>query len=173
MLLVDEDLLTDGKWCYIVFWVIGRPNTRWNLLKKRLLEVCPSYLSTTDIQYYCHENKQPLKHDVFLLKFWCSYDRKGLLHGNLDSSQSPRVSPFTSIQNCIVFYCTSVSDAADVSEVLCELELTIKRVKVSTTPDGSVLDLFFVTDSRFVIPSRNFTHFPFYFDCVTFHCLSS
>ncbi|KAK6140194.1 hypothetical protein DH2020_026078 [Rehmannia glutinosa] len=32
--------------------------------------------------------------------------------------------------------------------VLCELELTIKRVKVSTTPDGKVMDLFFITDTR-------------------------
>lgn len=98
LVLVDEDVLTDGKWCYIVFWVIGRPNTRWNLLKKRLLEVCPSYLSTTDIHHYRYEHKQPLRHDVFLLKFWCSYDRKGLLHGYLDSSQSPRVSPFPGVQ---------------------------------------------------------------------------
>lgn len=38
---------------------------------------------------------------------------------------------------------------ADVTCVLCELELVIKRVKVSTTPDGKVMDLFFVTDTRF------------------------
>ncbi|KAJ6770763.1 ACT DOMAIN-CONTAINING PROTEIN ACR10 [Salix purpurea] len=36
----------------------------------------------------------------------------------------------------------------DVTGVLCELELTIKKVKVSTTPDGRVMDLFFVTDTR-------------------------
>jgi len=36
----------------------------------------------------------------------------------------------------------------DVTVVLCELELTIKRVKVSTTPDGRVMDLFFITDTR-------------------------
>ncbi|KAK6147062.1 hypothetical protein DH2020_017974 [Rehmannia glutinosa] len=41
---------------------------------------------------------------------------------------------------------------ADVTKVLCELELTIKRVKVSTTPDGKVMDLFFITDTRFCIP---------------------
>lgn len=35
--------------------------------------------------------------------------------------------------------------------VLCELELTIKRVKVSTTPDGRVMDLFFITDTRYTI----------------------
>ncbi|KAL3628467.1 hypothetical protein CASFOL_027513 [Castilleja foliolosa] len=77
------DASTDGKWCYIVFWVVGKPSTRWGLLKKRLMG--------------CH-------------------DRRGLLH--------------------------------DVTEVLCELELTIKRVKVSTTPDGKVMDLFFITDTR-------------------------
>ncbi|XP_042475955.1 ACT domain-containing protein ACR9-like isoform X2 [Macadamia integrifolia] len=35
----------------------------------------------------------------------------------------------------------------DVTEVLCELELIIQRVKVMTTPDGRVLDFFFITDS--------------------------
>lgn len=35
--------------------------------------------------------------------------------------------------------------------VLCELELTIKKVKVSTTPDGRVMDLFFITDTRLEI----------------------
>ncbi|KAH0739964.1 hypothetical protein KY290_033007 [Solanum tuberosum] len=34
----------------------------------------------------------------------------------------------------------------DVTQVLCELELTIQRVKVTTTPDDRVLDIFFITD---------------------------
>lgn len=34
----------------------------------------------------------------------------------------------------------------DVTKILCELELTIQRVKVMTTPDDKVLDLFFITD---------------------------
>lgn len=38
----------------------------------------------------------------------------------------------------------------DVTEVLCDLELTIHKVKVSTTPDGKVMDLFFITDNRFL-----------------------
>ncbi|KAJ6293420.1 hypothetical protein OIU78_025406 [Salix suchowensis] len=67
--IVRGDVSTDGKWCYLVFWVVGKSTTR-----------------------------------------------KGLLH--------------------------------DVTGVLCELELTIKKVKVSTTPDGRVMDLFFVTDTR-------------------------
>lgn len=37
----------------------------------------------------------------------------------------------------------------DVTHVLCELELIIQRVKVSTTPDGMVMDLFFIIDARF------------------------
>lgn len=36
---------------------------------------------------------------------------------------------------------------ADVTHVLRDLELVIQRVKVSTTPDGRVVDLFFIADS--------------------------
>ncbi|KAH8501786.1 hypothetical protein H0E87_016533 [Populus deltoides] len=113
---------TDGKWCYVVFWVVGKPSTRWNLLKQRLLEVCPSYFSTSEIDFYKPENQQPRPPDVFLLKFWCSYDYEGLLH--------------------------------DVTEVLCELELTIERVKVSTAPDGRVMDLFYITDTRELLRTK-------------------
>jgi hypothetical protein len=77
-----EDFSTDGKWCFIVLWVVGKPTTRWVLLKKRLLEVCPSYFSTSGMDYYQSQNQQSRQlPDVFLLKFWCSCDRKGLLHG--------------------------------------------------------------------------------------------
>lgn len=76
------DLSKDGKWCYLVFWVVGKPTTRWSLLKNRLLDVCPSYFSTSRIYSYRLENQQqPKLPDVFLLKFWCFHDRKGLLHG--------------------------------------------------------------------------------------------
>ncbi|CAI9091168.1 OLC1v1026122C1 [Oldenlandia corymbosa var. corymbosa] len=115
--IVRGDVQTDGKWCYLVFWVVGKPTTRWNLLKKRLLEVCPTCTAAASgIYYYRPEFQDPRPPDVFLLKFWCSYDRKGLLH--------------------------------DVTQALYELELTIKRVKISTAPDGRVMDLFFVTDTR-------------------------
>lgn len=115
------DFTTDGKWCYIVLWVVGKPTTRWGLLKKRLLEVCPSFYSASVLYSYKPEFQQPKPPDVFLLKFWC-YDRKGLLH--------------------------------DVTEVLCVLELTIKRVKVSTAPDGRVMDLFFITDTRELLHTK-------------------
>lgn len=42
----------------------------------------------------------------------------------------------------------------DVTKVLCELELTIQRVKVTTTPDGKVLDLFFITDNMELLHTR-------------------
>ncbi|KAG1361345.1 ACT domain-containing protein ACR10 [Cocos nucifera] len=112
------DVSTDGKWCYILFWVVGREGeaTRWGLLKKRLLGACPLPSSLLGIDsYYTRQPDAEQQPQVFLLKFSC-YDRLGLLH--------------------------------DVTQVLCELELTIRRVKVSTTPDGRVMDLFFITDTR-------------------------
>ncbi|CAI0442592.1 unnamed protein product [Linum tenue] len=51
-----------------------------------LLEVCPSYLSTSGIYYYRPENQQPTPSNVFLLKLWCSCDREGLLHVKKSSS---------------------------------------------------------------------------------------
>ncbi|XP_041999314.1 ACT domain-containing protein ACR10-like isoform X2 [Salvia splendens] len=119
--IVIGDVSTDGKWCYIVFWVVGRPSTRWSLLKKRLMGVCPSFLLANGISYDRPELSPPKPPDMYLLKF-CCFDRRGLLH--------------------------------DVTGVLCELELTIKRVKVSTTPDGKVMDLFFITDSRELLHTK-------------------
>ncbi|KAK9158606.1 hypothetical protein Scep_005180 [Stephania cephalantha] len=119
--IVKGDVSTDGKWCYLIFWVLGKPTTRWGLLKKRLLGACPSVSSASGIYYFRQELEHPNPLDVFLLKF-CCYDRRGLLH--------------------------------DVTGVLCELELTIKRVKVSTTPDGKVMDLFFVTDTRELLHTK-------------------
>lgn len=108
--ITKGDVSTDGKWCYIVFWVVPHSQfiIRWTHLKNRLLSVCPS----CSVSFYWNQ-QQSKSCPVYLLKFF-SLDRKGLLH--------------------------------DVNQVLCELELTIQRVKVTTTPDGRVLDLFFVTD---------------------------
>ncbi|KAF6171462.1 hypothetical protein GIB67_017986 [Kingdonia uniflora] len=118
--IVKGDVQTDGLWCYIVFGVVGKSRTRWDLLKKRLVEACPLCSSASGISYY-KELQKPKPSQVYLLKF-CSYDRKGLLH--------------------------------DVTEVLCELELTIRKVKVSTTPDGKVMDLFFITDTRELLHTK-------------------
>ncbi|XP_047151497.1 ACT domain-containing protein ACR10-like [Vigna umbellata] len=119
--IVRGDVSTDGKWCYIVFWVAGKQRTNWSLLKKRLIEACPSCSSASGISYYRSELQPPKPSDVFLLKF-CCHDRKGLLH--------------------------------DITEVLSELELIIHKVKVSTTPDGRVVDLFFITDTRELLHTK-------------------
>ncbi|MCL7045159.1 hypothetical protein MKW94_021315 [Papaver nudicaule] len=120
--IVKGDFSTDGKWCYVVFWVVEKSRrTRWSSLKKRLLEACPSCYSTSGIYFYRNELQQPKPPQLFLLKFCCT-DRKGLLH--------------------------------DVTEVLCDLELIIWSVKVSTTPDDKVMDLFFITDSRELLHTK-------------------
>ncbi|KAJ4971414.1 hypothetical protein NE237_004513 [Protea cynaroides] len=119
--IVRGDVSTDGKWCYIVFWVVGKPTTRWDLLKRRLVGVCPSCISGSVIHYYRSQLQPQKPPDFFLLKL-CCFDRRGLLH--------------------------------DVTEVLCELELIIRKVKVSTTPDERVMDLFFITDTRELLHTK-------------------
>ncbi|PSS33286.1 ACT domain-containing protein [Actinidia chinensis var. chinensis] len=42
----------------------------------------------------------------------------------------------------------------DVTKALCQLELTIQRVKVMTTPDDKVLDLFFITDNMDLLHTK-------------------
>ncbi|KAK9283326.1 hypothetical protein L1049_011565 [Liquidambar formosana] len=115
------DISTDGRWCYIVLWVVPQHSSHrldWESLKNRLLSVCPSCL----VSYYFNQpSNDSSPASVYLLKVFC-LDRKGLLH--------------------------------DVTEVLCELELTIQRVKVMTTPDGRVLDLFFITDSMELLHTK-------------------
>ncbi|KAL5677198.1 hypothetical protein ACJX0J_013329, partial [Zea mays] len=127
------DMSTDGRWCYIVFWLLPRGRrpvaVPWDLLKDRLLQLCPvappfgfgshdAYLAAAAGL----QDVPPPAPQLFLLKL-CCFDRMGLLH--------------------------------DVTRVLCELELTIRRVKVSTTPDGSVLDLFFITDARGLLHTKS------------------
>ncbi|WCJ41197.1 ACT domain-containing protein [Euphorbia peplus] len=118
--ITKGDVSTDGKWCYMVFWVVLHSPSfvRWSSLKERLLSICPS--CTASFLF----NQQPATSGpspVYLLKFFC-LDRKGLLH--------------------------------DVTQVLSELELTIQRVKVTTTPDGRVLDLFFITDNMELLHTK-------------------
>ncbi|KAF5799950.1 putative [Protein-PII] uridylyltransferase [Helianthus annuus] len=108
------DFSTDGKWCYVVLWVVPRPSSvrvDWASLNKRLLSCCPSFLPAFYLNQLTTGSKPP---PLYLLTVF-SLDRKGLIH--------------------------------DVTEVLCELDLSIQRVKVTTTPDGKVLDLFFITDA--------------------------
>lgn len=92
ILCVVIDVQTDGKWCYLIFWVVGKPTTKWNLLKNRLLEVCPTCTpSASGIFYFIPEFQQPRPPEIYLLKFWCSYGRKGLLHGTSHSVKKLRI----------------------------------------------------------------------------------
>ncbi|XP_006661009.1 ACT domain-containing protein ACR10 [Oryza brachyantha] len=120
--ILKGDMSTDGRWCYIVLWVVASPGRRaitlrWDLLKDRLLHLCP-----VTAPFAFDAAAPPAPSRIYLLKF-CCYDRLGLLH--------------------------------DVTRVLCELELTIRRVKVSTTPDGRVIDLFFITDARELLHTKS------------------
>lgn len=81
----------------------------------------------------------PTSAQVYLLKLF-SVDRKGLLHGN---NIFELLVSFLSLEIGLLI---AAKCDADVTQVLCELELLIHWVKVSTTPDGRVVDLFFITD---------------------------
>ncbi|XXG75127.1 hypothetical protein AAC387_Pa07g3707 [Persea americana] len=118
--ITKADVSTDGKWCYIIFWVVpclSSMTVRWASLKTRLLSICPSCL----VSFYFESATRPKPSQVYLLKLFC-FDRKGLLH--------------------------------DVTQVLCELEHLILRVKVSTMPDGRVMDLFFITDGMELLHTK-------------------
>ncbi|KAJ0538435.1 putative [Protein-PII] uridylyltransferase [Helianthus annuus] len=115
------DFSTDGKWCYVILWVVPRPislRVDWERLKKRLVSCCPSMMPAFYLDQLSSSSKQT---PLYLLKVF-SMDRRGLIH--------------------------------DVTKLLCDLELTIQRLKVMTTPDGKVLDLFFVTDSMNILQTE-------------------
>ncbi|CAL1387314.1 unnamed protein product [Linum trigynum] len=108
------DFSTDGRWCYMVFWVAPYSSSHrvdWESLKNRVYYETPSCLGP---YYFGNKSDGPSSSSLYLLKIFC-VDRKGLLH--------------------------------DVTKVLTELEFTIQRVKVMTTPDGRVVDLFLITDN--------------------------
>ncbi|CAI9273537.1 unnamed protein product [Lactuca saligna] len=119
------DFSTDGRWCYVVLWVVPRPSSMridWESLKNRLLSCCPSCLPTFYLNHLSGSDSDSSKSPpLYLLKVF-SLDRKGLIH--------------------------------DVTKVLCDLDLAIQRVKVTTTPDGKVLDLFFITDGMELLHTK-------------------
>lgn len=117
------DLSTDGRWCFLVFWVILRTKSgkgvKWSTLKQRLSAVCPS----SDPVLLPRPKPSLKQHsDVFLLQVHAD-DRNGLLN--------------------------------DMTQTLWELELTIQKVNVSTSPDGKAIDFFFVTDNRNELPAKH------------------
>lgn len=74
--ITKGDLSTDGRWCYLVLWVVPHVKVDWESLKKRLLSVCPSCLFSFDFnQHSSGSSLAPL----YMLKVF-SLDQKGLLH---------------------------------------------------------------------------------------------
>ncbi|KAK7295705.1 hypothetical protein RJT34_18616 [Clitoria ternatea] len=77
--ITRADISTDGKWCYIVNWVVPHPTSvivDWESLKARLLSACPSCI----VSYHFNQHStSPSPPPIFLLKVWV-VDQKGLLH---------------------------------------------------------------------------------------------
>lgn len=140
--VISEDVSTDGKWCYVVYWVIPCPDlgsVNWAHLKNRLLSACPS----PSISFYFDSGARAASSQVYLLKVLC-IDRKGLLNGKHQLAWSSWSEAALGGDNqCADWFSGFVPD---VTRILGELELIIQRVKVSTTPDGRVVDFFFITD---------------------------
>ncbi|CAK9256508.1 unnamed protein product [Sphagnum jensenii] len=118
--VVKGDFSTDGKWCFVVLWVVPRVRrpVQWSLLKRRIEEVCPSIETQ-----FTPPLIPPVSSRKVLLLQVCSSDRTGLLN--------------------------------DVVQKLWELEFTIHKVKVSTSPDNKAINLFFVTDNQDTRDNRN------------------
>lgn len=81
----DADLSTDGRWCFVVLWVVPRVSAstvRWPLLKQGLEDACPSAVG----QFLPSPSPPVLtSKNMFLLQV-CSSDRTGLLHGTISLS---------------------------------------------------------------------------------------
>eukprot|EP00850_Spirogloea_muscicola_P020924 SM000230S07360 [mRNA] locus=s230:179037:181919:- [translate_table: standard] len=120
--VVRGDLSTDGRWCFLVFWVLPQSGSangvKWSLLKQRITAACPS---NNPVLIYLPKPELRTR-ELFLLQV-CSSNRSGLLN--------------------------------DVCQVLWEIELTIKRVNVTTSPDDKAVDLFFVIDNRGELPAKH------------------
>lgn len=140
------DLATDGRWCFVALWVRPRwfsgdaptPST-WALLKQRLEDICPSAVSSL------LPRPPPPVHlsERLMLLQVCSIDRTGLLNGESNSMA------LNGILRVLCFDTYMLFLTADVSQKLWELEFTIHKVKVSTSPEERSINFFFVTDNRY------------------------
>lgn len=77
--VVGADFSTDGKWCYVIFWVVPNDGMtqpiRWASLKKHLVSACPP----SSASFYYLANQEPEPKQVYLLRT-CLEDRVGLLN---------------------------------------------------------------------------------------------
>ncbi|KAF2307426.1 hypothetical protein GH714_028479 [Hevea brasiliensis] len=126
--IVKGDLSTDGKWCYIVFWVAGNSSTRWGLLKKRLLGVCPSCSSASGISELLHTNRR--KEDT--------YDHlKAVMGDAMISCDIEMVGPeITACSQESSFLPTTITDDMLHLEIPDELPSSLTSASVSVTMDN-------------------------------------
>lgn len=73
----------------------------------------------------------------------CSIDRTGLLNGESNSLALSGDSSRALLDTHMLLFTT------DVSQKLWELEFTIHKVKVSTSPEEKSINFFFITDNRY------------------------
>lgn len=121
------DLATDGRWCFLALWVIAResqfPTTRASQVPIRWM------LLKQRLEDVCPSALPSL-----------------LLHPIPEVHLSQRV--------MLLQVCSSDRTGLlnDVAQKLWELEFTIHKVKVSTSPEEKSINFFFVTDNRNVMP---------------------
>ncbi|XP_047328601.1 ACT domain-containing protein ACR9-like [Impatiens glandulifera] len=118
------DFQTDGKWCYIVLWTVPLENT-------------------IKIEWDSLKNR---------LQAACPSCSMSFLFNQQLSSSNPKTPPPVYLLK--VFCLDRKGLLHDVTKVLSKLELTIERVKVTTTPDDKVLDLFFITDTMNLLHTK-------------------
>lgn len=119
------DITTDGKWFYIVFWLLPQSlltPIRWGNVKSRLLPVCPP----CTFSFYLDPPPSRPVSPVYLLKFCCS-DRRGLLHVYFHFFKICFMVDKFSLE--VLGLINIILSFADVTHVLCDLELVIQRVK--------------------------------------------
>ncbi|KAK3232206.1 hypothetical protein Dsin_004087 [Dipteronia sinensis] len=122
--IVRGDFSTDGSWCYIVLWVEPHSSS-------------------------CRVDWESLKNRLLSVCPSCmgSYYLSIVKNRPSNSSQPSLY---------LLKYCCIDRKGLlhDITKILTELEFTIQRVKVMTTPDGRVVDLFFITDERELLHTK-------------------
>ncbi|XP_020223376.1 ACT domain-containing protein ACR9 [Cajanus cajan] len=107
---------------------------------------------------WCYIVLWVIPHSV-LLPLTCSYlkDRLQGICPPCLASFYPIQQPSTSSPLYLLKFCCLDRKGLlhDVTKVLSELELAIQKVKVTTTPDARVLDLFFITDNKELLHTKN------------------
>lgn len=138
-------IITDEKWCYIVFWILPQSlltPIRCGNLKSQLLFVCLCTLLALSLFILTHHPAS-----LFLLCICWSFvalTGEGCYMVKFISSNLFCGWQFS---RWVLGLININLSFANVTHVLCELELVIQRVKISTTPDGRVMYPFFITDS--------------------------